>query len=222
MLHLVLCIISCGCIDKIQVSPKTHSFVDKLGQTHIFHGTAADNNFGLIHYDEIQLTQLKDWGFNVMRLGFHWHLYEYAPNMYNESYMNSIETLVNTFYEYGIMTILDMHQDLWSPLFCGGHGIPEFYSYPYNDTESYWKYNNLTYPYPHHAPRGYVDNDEWFVNYSGCFFFVFFFLFCYPCTKLLFFVLFCFVLFCFVCSIKTSTILNQISVLTCIQVQCIW
>ena len=88
-------IVCCSSIDKIQVSPETHSFVDKLG-----HGTAADNNFGLIHYDEIQLSQLKDWGFNIMRLGFHWHLYEYAPNMYNETYMDSIESLVNSFYDY--------------------------------------------------------------------------------------------------------------------------
>lgn len=84
----------------------------------------------------------------MIRLGFLWNAYETAPGVFNEEYMDGIENLTKVFWEYGMMTMLDMHQDLWSPLFCGGHGIPTFYSYPDNTTTDYWKYHNRSYPLP--------------------------------------------------------------------------
>eukprot|EP01084_Bolivina_argentea_P124406 220455_1 len=150
-------------VSKIQVSPSTNSFIDSEGYTRFFHGGSqvnkdATHNNGLLYYTSSQLQQYKDWGFKVIRLGFLWNAYETAPNIFNEEYMDGIENLTNVFWEYDIMTMLDMHQDLWSPLFCGGHGIPEFYSYPNNSTQQYWKYHNKTYPQPKFAPNGYIND----------------------------------------------------------------
>ena len=157
-----------GGIDKIQVNPDTHLFVDGNGQTRIFHGISqvnknADINGGLITYTDTQLKQLKDWGFKGIRLGILWNAYEVAPNVFNESYLDGIENITNYYYKYGIMTILDMHQDCWSTLYCDGHGIPEFYSYPINDT-SYWMNGIKTYPEPIFPPNGYVND-----SYSNVF-----------------------------------------------------
>jgi len=153
-------------VPKVQVSPSANSFVDHEGYTRIFHGGSqvnkdASHDNGLLYYTASQLQQYKDWGFTMIRLGFMWNAYETAPGVFNEEYMAGIENLTNVFWEYGIMTMLDMHQDLWSPLFCGGHGIPEFYSYPDNSTDEFWAYHNKTYPQPKFAPHGYDSDDEY-------------------------------------------------------------
>jgi hypothetical protein len=35
------------------------------------------------------------WGFTAARLGFVWHLYEIAPGVYNETYMDDVEELAD-------------------------------------------------------------------------------------------------------------------------------
>ena len=157
-------------LPKVQVSALTNTFIDDKGHTLFFHGTSQVNkeqtvNNGLIYYNSTQLQQLKSWGFKAIRLGFLWNAYEISPGIFNEEYMNGIENLTNLYAQYGIRTILDMHQDLWSPLFCGGHGIPEFYSYPDNKTHEYWKYQKKTYPLPHFKPHGY--SDDTYANVFG-------------------------------------------------------
>ena len=91
------------------------------------------------------------WGFNIVRLGFHWHLTETSPGVYDQTYLAKLTDTVQRFGEHGIHVILDMHQDSWSPLFCGGHGIPEFYSQPYN-TSDYHGNGSRAYPQPIAAP----------------------------------------------------------------------
>ena len=47
---------------------------------------------------------------------------------------------------------MDMHQDLWSPQFCGGHGIPSFDAHPYN-TSDYKRGGKKAYPLPVAQPK---------------------------------------------------------------------
>ena len=163
----------CQSLPKVQVSPTTNTFHDGQGHTLFFHGTSQVNkeatiDNGLIYYNTTQLQQLRDYGFKAIRLGFLWNAYETAPGIFNEQYMNGIENITKLYAEYGIRTILDMHQDLWSPLFCGGHGIPEFYSYPDNSTTQYWENGNRSYPQPHFAPHGYIPpNEDPYANVYG-------------------------------------------------------
>lgn len=64
-------------------------------------------------------------GFNVVRLGVIWAAVEPAPGVYNTDYLNSIKDTVNMLAGYGIYTIVDMHQDLYSSVL-GGEGAPQW------------------------------------------------------------------------------------------------
>ena len=55
------------------------------------------------------LKDLKNWGFNVVRLGVIWEAVETSPGVYNHTYLNEIEELVSRLSEHGIYTILDSH-----------------------------------------------------------------------------------------------------------------
>ena len=48
--------------------------------------------------------------------------------------MDEVEAIVNEYGKVGIYTILDMHQDVVSKIYCNSHGFPAFYSFPYNDS----------------------------------------------------------------------------------------
>jgi hypothetical protein len=43
-------------------------------------------------------------------MGFHWHLYETAPGVWNETYIDAVVDLANQFMGNGIYVIFDMHQ----------------------------------------------------------------------------------------------------------------
>lgn len=64
-------------------------------------------------------------GFNVVRLGIIWAAVEPAPGVYNTEYLDSIKNTVNMLAGYGIYTMLDMHQDLYSSAL-GGEGAPDW------------------------------------------------------------------------------------------------
>jgi len=64
-------------------------------------------------------------GFNVVRLGIIWAAVEPEPGVYNTEYLSSIKDTVNMLASYGIYTMLDMHQDLYSSSL-GGEGAPEW------------------------------------------------------------------------------------------------
>lgn len=48
-----------------------------------------------------------------------WQGTEPIRGQYNESYLQELELLVKSLESSGIYTILDSHQDLYSPKFCG-------------------------------------------------------------------------------------------------------
>src|SRR3984885_9376736 len=100
-------------------------------------------------------------GFNAVRVGVIWSDLEPDPGVFNTSYLNSIESTVQTLGSHGIYSIIDFHQDVYSTAF-GGEGAPDWavqtdglanpsLPFPYNeffnpaeqpDWESFWTHSH--------------------------------------------------------------------------------
>ncbi len=101
---------------------------------------------------------IKDWGYNVIRLPISWHNLEpVAPvwnaasssyiHTWNQTYLNDLKSIVTNARAAGIMVIVDMHQDYWSPAlhnitnwngtqgYCEGVGMPRW-MYPTADAKA--------------------------------------------------------------------------------------
>ena len=84
---------------------------------------------------------------NLVRLGVIWEAVETAPGVYNQTYLNEIEKLINNLGTQGIYTMIDSHQDVMSRYACG-EGIPDFFAKEviknaqcqgdWNSKEFYW------------------------------------------------------------------------------------
>ena len=119
--------------------------------------TPADHYPGLtITYDDFY-QNLRNWGYNVIRLPIQWHNLEpiaptwdaqagrYVHN-WNPNYLNDLRSMITKARAAGIMVILDMQQDFWSPAlhnitnwdgaagYCEGYGMPRW-MYPSIDVK---------------------------------------------------------------------------------------
>jgi len=81
------------------------------------------------------LATLHDLGVNVIRLGVMWPGVEPTRGLYNRLYLQQIRKIVSMAAEYGIYTLLDMHQDVLSEKFCG-EGVPSWAAVPYKPLSS--------------------------------------------------------------------------------------
>lgn len=73
------------------------------------------------------IQDLKNWGFNLVRLGVMWEAVETAPGVYNETYLKEVDSLITKMGEQGIYTLVDAHQDVMARVICG-EGMPNFYA----------------------------------------------------------------------------------------------
>lgn len=73
------------------------------------------------------ISDLKEWGFNFVRLGVMWEAVEMSPGVYNETYLDEIDQLITKLGNQGIYTLVDSHQDVLSRYTCG-EGMPNFYA----------------------------------------------------------------------------------------------
>jgi endoglycosylceramidase len=74
-------------------------------------------------FGEADARLLADEGFTVARIGFIWEAFEPQPGKYDDAYVKRIADLDNLLGRYGIRTLIDFHQDLWSRQ-TGGDGAP--------------------------------------------------------------------------------------------------
>ena len=110
---------------KLKINPATGQFTSPDGLTDfIFHGLNVVGKEAFEPLSDLQIDQMEAWGLNVVRLGFSWDLYETAPGVYDEEYLSGTKDIVHRLAARGIYSFLDMHQDLWSKQYCGGHGVP--------------------------------------------------------------------------------------------------
>lgn len=66
---------------------------------------------------------LRSLGFTAIRVGVLWEALEPQPGVYNDAYLNHIAGTVNLLRRYGIVSILDFHQDQYNEAFLG-EGFP--------------------------------------------------------------------------------------------------
>ncbi len=66
---------------------------------------------------------LKSIGFNAVRVGVLWQAVEPKPGVYDDGYLRQIASTVATLARFGIVSLLDFHQDQYNQLF-QGEGFP--------------------------------------------------------------------------------------------------
>lgn len=70
------------------------------------------------------LRRLRAWGMTCLRLLVTWEAVEHAgPGQYDREYLAYLRAVVEKAGEYGMLVIIDPHQDVWSR-FTGGDGAP--------------------------------------------------------------------------------------------------
>lgn len=121
-----------------KITQSKGKFIDEYGRTRIFHGVnivyklppyiPANDKFDpyLSFTADEDIKYLKQFGFNLVRLGVMWEAIETSPGVYDEELLAKYERLVNLLGENGIYTIVDAHQDLFSRRLCG-EGVPDFH-----------------------------------------------------------------------------------------------
>eukprot|EP00003_Mantamonas_plastica_P024694 TRINITY_DN4650_c0_g1_i1.p1 TRINITY_DN4650_c0_g1~~TRINITY_DN4650_c0_g1_i1.p1 ORF type:complete len:512 (-),score=166.55 TRINITY_DN4650_c0_g1_i1:62-1426(-) len=95
-----------------------------------------DPQFSMCEQD---LANLEDWGFNIVRLGLMWPGVQLSPTEFNMTYLQTMRELVDNMAKHNIYVLLDCHQDLFSPFFCG-EGAPDWAVHVPNNT--------ATFPFP--------------------------------------------------------------------------
>ena len=122
---------------RIAVANSSRLFVDTAdGRVRVFHGVNAvqkappwhpvvdrfDPSSSLAPQD---ISDLRAWGLNVVRLGVMWPGVMPAPGQVNHTYLGVMRQLVDDLHAAGINTIVDYHQDVISGKFCG-EGVPDW------------------------------------------------------------------------------------------------
>ncbi len=72
------------------------------------------------------IQDLKDWGFNTLRLGFMWSGAEPIEGQFNYTYFKIMGDIVDDLAAHGIHAFLDVHQDVLSSYFCLYDGAPQW------------------------------------------------------------------------------------------------
>ncbi|KYQ99939.1 hypothetical protein DLAC_03906 [Tieghemostelium lacteum] len=121
----------------IKVNTANQMLIDDSDySTRIFHGVNVVYKIPPYHpqtdqFDPVtsltneDIQNLKNWGFNLVRLGVMWPGVEPVKNEYNQTYLETMATIVEALGNASIYTIIDFHQDLISRRFCG-EGIPDW------------------------------------------------------------------------------------------------
>ncbi|XP_065910588.1 endoglycoceramidase-like isoform X2 [Dysidea avara] len=158
----------------MKVNNSTKQMIDPSGRSRLFHGVNVVykvfpyhpklnmfDPFDSLSHEDMQLLQ--DSGLNVVRLYVAWPGVEPTRGEYNMTYLQVIEDIVNNLGKLGIYTILDCHQDLWSPKFCG-EGAPDFAAL-YTDRTI----KPLPFPEPYPSLHAYpVDNTTGYPSREDC------------------------------------------------------
>ena len=124
---------------RIDINTGNRSFIDQSGRQVLFHGVnvvykvdpyiPGDGDFDAQDsLNDHDIANLQRWGMNLVRLGVMWEGVERERGVYDDKYLDNIETLINKLGEAGIYTLVDAHQDVFARVVCG-EGIPDFYAW---------------------------------------------------------------------------------------------
>ena len=108
---------------------------DAQGRAMILRGCnldgSAKGDSGLPAFSHEEVLALSgEWGFNFTRYLIFWFKIEPEPGVYDEAYLDEVETRLDWAAEAGLQVVLDMHQDLWGPgisdSWGGSDGAPQW------------------------------------------------------------------------------------------------
>jgi endoglycosylceramidase len=113
--------------------PLSHSgrwITDHQGRVVVLHGTNMVYKLPPYYPEAIgfgadDAAFLKRIGFNAVRVGVLWQAVEPQPGVYDANYLNHIAATVATLSRYGIVSLLDFHQDQYNQRF-EGEGFPDW------------------------------------------------------------------------------------------------
>lgn len=95
--------------------------IDGAGRSTIFHGVnvvykvdpyipTMNSTFDAqISLNDEDIENMVKWGFNLVRLGVMWEAVERSPGVFNLTYLQQINTLINKLGNRGIYTMVDAH-----------------------------------------------------------------------------------------------------------------
>ena len=110
--------------------------VDESGRVRIFHGMnvvyktepyhPSTDSFDPLHsLCEEDIENLYKWGFNIVRLGVLWQGVEPQKNQINQTYLDTMGSIVENLGKWDIYSLIDAHQDVWNRQVCG-EGFPDW------------------------------------------------------------------------------------------------
>jgi endoglycosylceramidase len=104
-------------------------FYDDFNRVRIFHGANRVKKAPPWYFEDMvnsdaEYDMLEALGFTVIRLGYMWTGAEPEANIFNQTYIDTIKTIVGKLADRGIYTLLDMHEDVLSSKFCLYDGVP--------------------------------------------------------------------------------------------------
>jgi len=135
MWPLWLCIAASWLVEaRISVDNSTHLFMSSDGRVRVYHGVnVVQKSFpwhpSLGDFDahgslnRQDMLNLREWGFNCVRLGVMWPGVEPTRGVYNLTYLAVMRGIVAQLEFHGISTIVDFHQDVLAQKWCG-EGVP--------------------------------------------------------------------------------------------------
>ena len=143
-----------------------HAFVDASGRERLFHGTnsitkgppwiADSQSFSTdISMAKEDFEWMQRLGLNVLRLGLMWPGVEPVRGQYNETYLDKVDAIVTLAAAHGVYTLLDLHQDGLSELFCG-EGLPTW-AVKSIDRGGYFKTKTFPQPFDKFGPNDYYN-----------------------------------------------------------------
>lgn len=134
---LFVCVIRA---DKVifSTSSRDRFIYDQYQRVRVFHGVNLVNKgfpwYPTVLLDINNIKEMKSWGFNTIRLGVMWSGVEPQENVYNQTYIDIIATILTNLEENGIYAIIDLHQDVLSTRYCLYDGFPSWFINYSNNT----------------------------------------------------------------------------------------
>ena len=109
-----------GILPKLWVDEKTRTVRDEFGSHVILHGVNVvfkhhpylpdmDNFDPQESLTERDAKDLQTLGFNFVRLGVTWEALEIKPGVFNYTFLDEVERLINLLAEHNIYTLIDSH-----------------------------------------------------------------------------------------------------------------